>query len=177
MGAGSPARGSRDRRLVVDQRHGLHPRPSERLRRVGVRARAGVVVVRALPALLQAGGNAAPGRRRIPRRQRSALRHGGRDEEPAVSRVHRGGRTGGLRRDRRHQRLSAGRPGTDGPDDLPRTPLECRDGVPQARAHALQPADRAALLWSLAYCSRASARRASNTCTTGSSSGCTRAAK
>ncbi len=53
-----PAR-PRARRLVVDQRHGLHPRPRARLRRLGRRQGPRALVVRALPALFQARGNAA----------------------------------------------------------------------------------------------------------------------
>ncbi len=82
-----PAR-ARDRRLLVGQRHGLHPRSRAGLRRLGEHERPGALVVRALPAVLHESRDAPRGCRRLPRGQRAALRHDRRDEESALSRVH-----------------------------------------------------------------------------------------
>ncbi len=138
-----PAR-TRHRRIVVDQRHGLHPRSCARLRRLGGSEGPRAVVVRALPSLLQEGRNAPRGQRRLPRRRRPALRHHRRDEESALSRVHRGRRAGRLRAHRGHERLPAGRPRSDGKEHLPRPPLERGDGVPAAGPRAPRPGGRIA---------------------------------
>ena len=45
------------RRLVLDQRHGLHPRKPARLRRMGAGPGPRALVVLALPAVFQAGGD------------------------------------------------------------------------------------------------------------------------
>ncbi len=96
------------------------------------------LVVRALPSVFQEVRDAPSRSRRLPRRRRPALRHHRRDGEPALSRVHRGRRAGRLRAHRGHERLPAGRPRPDGPDDLQGPPLERRDGVPAAGSRALE---------------------------------------
>ena len=136
-----PARAG-DRRLVVDQRHGVHPGPRPRLRRLG-RAGPSGVELRRHPSLLPPVRGPGVRGRRVARRGRAAPRIDGRFDEPALRRLHRGGTAGRLPGDRGHERPPAGRARTDGHDDLAGAALERGPRLARPRPPAAEPRRRA----------------------------------
>ena len=96
---------ARARRLLFDQRDGLHPRQPSRLRRMG---RAGLVVGGPAAVLPQGRGQRA---RRVPLawRRRPAARERRALGQPDLAGFRGGGRAGGTRTQRRLQRRRAGR--------------------------------------------------------------------
>ena len=132
-----PAR-ARDRRLLVDQRHGVHPGPRPRLRRLG-RAGAPRLELRRRPPLLPAVREPRPGCRRVARRGRAAPRIDRRVDEPPLRRLHRGGTPGRLPGHRGHERLPAGRTGPHGHDDVARAPVERGPRLARPRPPPAEP--------------------------------------
>ena len=134
---GLPARQGA-RRLVFHQRHGLYPRESARLRRVGPDTRPGALVVFALPAVFQTGGDPRHRPERLPRRRRPAARHPVAADQSVVRGVHGVRRRGRVRADRRSQRLSSGRVRADGSHHVARPARRRRVLLPRSRALAPQ---------------------------------------
>ena len=89
----SPRPGARG--VVFDQRDGFQPGPPAGFRELG-RQRAAELVLRALPALLQAHGDLQPRGRRLPGRRGALARHRAGGEAPSRCRVPRGLRAGRL---------------------------------------------------------------------------------
>ncbi len=103
-----------------------------------------------LPAVLQEIRDAPEGRRRLSRQLRPALRHHWRLPQSALPCLHRGRPRGGLPRHRGHEWLPAGRPRSDGHDDVQGPALERRARLLASCAKASARAQRARPLhWSL----------------------------
>ena len=158
-----PAARQGARRIVRDQRHGLYPRPPQRLRPMG-RARQRRLVVRRRAALLQALGEQRRFRRRISRQgrpaagQQTAHRQSGAGDFPA------GRAEAQFPHSRRFQRRRAGRPRRLSGDAEERRALERGARLyPSAHGQPRQSARRDQGALPRASCSRASARSASNT--------------
>ena len=110
------------RRLEQHQRDDLPARQPARLRALERRPRDADLGLRALPPVLPPDG-ALPRRRagrRVPRRRRPARARTGTGHQPVVRRVLRGGAPGGLRADRRRERLPARRVRGVRPEHPPR---------------------------------------------------------
>ncbi len=127
------------RRLVVDQRHDLPARQPDGLRPLGRGAWHGGVGLRPLPALLQEDGDLHRRRRRLPRRRRPADPGTRAGHEPAVRRLLRGRSTGGLRTDRRRQRLPPGGLRALRPQHLARPTLVGQQGLPAPHPRPTEP--------------------------------------
>ena len=95
-------------RLVVDQRDGLYPRPSRRLRPLGTEGRARLVLCRRA-ALLQALRELAGWRESVARRFGAGRHRIRAHARSGLRRLARSGESRGLSRDRRLQRQAAGR--------------------------------------------------------------------
>jgi hypothetical protein len=93
-----PAPGQGAGRLQLHQRDDLHPRPPQRLRRLGRRRQPRLGLGRRA-ALVQAGRGQRPRRRRLARPGRPAARDGPVRPQPAVTPLRRGGAPGRLARE------------------------------------------------------------------------------
>jgi hypothetical protein len=127
-----------DRRVVLDQRHGLCPRPCARLRPLGRDGRGRLGLADVLPYFKRMENwHGDDGRRGLARHGRAAARHPRAADQPALRRLRRGrGRRRAIRRDRGLQRRAAGRLRRDGGDDLAGAALVGGLGLSQARAEA-----------------------------------------
>ena len=134
-----------DRRLVLDQRHGLCARPCPRLRSLVASRRRGLGLFGCRP-LFRPDGDLArrwPWRRwRLAGPLRPAPRHPGAAPQPARQGVCRGRTPGRVRAHRRLQRRAAGGLRSDGPDDLEGAALVGRQrlSAPGAEAPELRHA-------------------------------------
>ncbi len=132
------------RRLELDQRADLHPRPARGLRPLG-RARQRRLELRRRAALLQAL-RAQPARRRCASRRRRPVESVGHRRAPRTDRgLHRRRRAARRAAQRRLQRRAAGRRRLLPAQHLERLALQQREGLPRAGAGTAEPArgDRA----------------------------------
>ena len=138
--AAHPARaGEAPRWLEQHQRDDLPARESARLRALGGGSRARPLGLRPLSALLQADGRLPGGSRRLPRHRWADPPRARPGDRSALRCVLRGGPAGGLRADRRRERLSPGRLRSVRPHDPSRAPDERHPLVSQPCAAPIEP--------------------------------------
>src|SRR5262245_45147013 len=129
------------RRLEQHQRDDLPAREPPRLRAMGLGPRDADMGLRALPPVLPPHG-AMPRRptgRPVPRRRRPPRARTRPGHQSAVRRVLRGGASGGLRADRRRERLPAGGVRGVRPEHPPRPPAVGGGGLPAPGEVAPEP--------------------------------------
>ncbi len=132
------AAGQGARRVVVDQRHGLYPRPCERLRPLGA-DRADRLGLERRPAVLPPRRAQRAGRVRLPRRGRAAAHLDAAASARAVGGIRRGRGRGGLCAHRRFQRRAVRRGRPLRCDDQGRQPLVGGARLSDAGARPAEP--------------------------------------
>ncbi len=159
------------RRLLVDQRHGLHPRPARGLRPLAP-ARQHRLVIDRRAALLQARPTPDPRRRRIPQHRRAALRvrHIGTPSD--LRSLHQGRHGTRLSAQRRLQRREAGRRRLPPDDHAQRQALLDRRRLPAPGAQRGPTCASSPARWPRRCCSTASAPSASHSANTASRAPC-----
>ena len=159
------------RRFLVDQRHGLHPRPARGLRPLAPTRQHRLVIDRRA-ALLQARAAPDPRRRRVPQHRRPALRVRHLRAPPDLRGLHRGRDGTRLSAQRRLQRREAGRRRLPPDDDAQRQALLHRGRLPAPGAQPAQPARRHRRAGRESAVRRASARSALRSANTASRAPC-----
>ena len=126
-------------RIEFGQRDGLHPRPPQRLRPLGARGKSGLELA-GCAAVLQARRAQRARRRRVPRRGRTAERHGPAQPQPVRAGVRASGRPGRLLAQPRLQRRAAGRLRGLSGDAPQRRAFQRGESLYRAQPGATQPA-------------------------------------